>query len=226
MTSLRNLAVQLFEIGCFKHKRQSPDGAGFRLKTHERNPDAPLSPFYLNLRTPDNPKPGPLTDALVTAIAWHMHDDIIAPQELGFTALAGVPRAGNPLADELSDVCGGGYTLLALEKGESQSGRCVGRAVRGVYQSGETVLLVDDLITRADSKLKAIAALAATGLQIMDVVVIVDREQGGKEELRDKGYSLHALFSLTDLLQIYTEEDRISPSERDEILEYVRATPG
>ena len=72
----RQLAQALLEVGAIltaesDHPlvitRDGSDGPerGFRLKLHEKTPLAPLSPIYLNLRTPDNPKPGPLTLEIV-----------------------------------------------------------------------------------------------------------------------------------------------------------------
>ena len=51
-------ARMLFALGAFQDRRASPQGRGFRLKLHERNPSAPLSPFYFSLRAADNPKAG------------------------------------------------------------------------------------------------------------------------------------------------------------------------
>src|SRR3989344_4810594 len=55
-----------------ERKGQNGKERGFKLKLHEKNPLAPLSPFYLNLRTPDNPKPGPLTPEVVDLGAYCM----------------------------------------------------------------------------------------------------------------------------------------------------------
>lgn len=218
---LRTLGLRLYDIGCFQDKKQSPGGKGFKLKLHEKNPDAPLSPFYLNLRTPDNPKPGPLTRELVEVIG----DLIWEEAELKnceFDFVLGVPRAGDPLAAAVSDFSGA--RLLRLNKEESASARRIGGALNGEWTAGEPVLVVDDLITRADSKLEAIDVLESHGLVVELVSVIVDREQGGKEELRKRGYDLVSLFSLTDLLDLYVRERRMASTERDEILSYIRET--
>jgi len=65
------LARRLWAVGAVKDKMhpdavQRPSGErGFLLKLHEKDPDAPLSPVYFNLRTPGNPKPGLLVPAIV-----------------------------------------------------------------------------------------------------------------------------------------------------------------
>lgn len=72
--------------------------------------------------------------------------------------------------------------------------------VIGIFSPGDTVLVVDDVITTADSKLEAIKILKDSGLVVMGVLVVVDREQGGAEKLREYGYALHSIFTLTEVL--------------------------
>ena len=60
------LADELFDLGAIQF-------GNFKLKLHEKNPNAPLSPIYLNLRTPDNPKPGNLTLKIVAQIGRLMY---------------------------------------------------------------------------------------------------------------------------------------------------------
>ena len=50
MMNEEELALAWFNAGIFLDKSRSPQGKGFRLKLHEKNPDAPLSPFYMNFR--------------------------------------------------------------------------------------------------------------------------------------------------------------------------------
>ena len=57
-------------------------------------------------------------------------------------------------------------------------------------------MVLDDLITTGGSKIEAIAPLAEAGLVVKDVVVLVDREQGGAEELAARGLRLHAALTL------------------------------
>lgn len=216
---LRTLGLRLYDIGCFQDKKQSPGGKGFKLKLHERNPDAPLSPFYLNLRTPDNPKPGPLHRELVDEIGALLYGITIVEGH-DFDCVLGVPRAGDPLAAAVS--IASGKPLLRLNKEEGTGGRRVGSVLEGDWKRRDLVLLIDDLITRADSKLEAIEALGHAGLWVNDVMVVVDREQGGTGELNARGYSLYALFTISELLGVFVEGQRMTPAERDEILAYIR----
>jgi uridine monophosphate synthetase len=96
------------------------------------------------------------------------------------------------------------------------------RAIEGYFQPEETALVVDDLITRGDSKLEAIAPLEAAGLTVRDVLVLIDREQGGAEDLARRGYSLHAILRLSEILDSLRESARITPDQHAEVLRYLK----
>ena len=212
------VAVRLFDLGAVKF-------GAFRLKLHEKNPDAPLSPIYLNLRTADNPKPGPLGPEDVSACVTVMRDRLLVAS-LDFQVVAGVPRAGDPFACVLArQMAGLGkmVSLLILEKTEDKDKRLVTSITHGAFGPGFTALVADDLITRADSKLEAIRVLEDAGMRVTDVLVLVDREQGGRDELTRFGYRLHAVFTLRQLVDFYVEAGKIDAAKRDEVVAYLSA---
>jgi len=98
------------------------------------------------------------------------------------------------------------------------------RAIEGTFEPGETALLVDDLITRGGSKLEAIESLEAADLVVEDVLVLIDREQGGAEDLAERGYQLHAVLRLTELLEVLADSERITAEERAKVLTYLKKT--
>jgi uridine monophosphate synthetase len=210
------VAKRLFELGAVKF-------GAFRLKLHETNPDAPLSPVYLNLRTPQNPKAGPLDADDIQACISAMIE-LLLDRHLEFESVVGVPRAGDPFASTLArqmTKTGQMVGLLVLGKDEAGDKRMVARIREGAFGPGFTVLVVDDLITRADSKLEAIRVLEREGLRVKDVLVLVDRGQGGRQELERLGYRLHAVFTLRELLDFYVETDLLTAAKRDEVLAYL-----
>jgi len=91
------------------------------------------------------------------------------------------------------------------------------RQIEGEFQPGDRAIVLDDLITTGGSKLEAIAPLEAAGLQVKDVVVLIDREQGGREELAQAGYRLHAVLRLSEVLDRLVEAGRISAGQRDKV---------
>jgi orotate phosphoribosyltransferase len=84
------------------------------------------------------------------------------------------------------------------------------RSIDGVFCKGNIAILIDDLITKADSKFSAISVLEENGLRVNDIVVLVDREQSGVRELGKRGYACHVAFKLRELLDIYLESGKIS----------------
>ena len=139
----------------------------FRLKLHEKQPDAPLSPIYVDLRTLRS-FPDALDDAVLTLV------EMIAAQSLSFDLYADVPLAATPLVAVLTHITRTG--MITPREAKTHG---AGDAINGAYAPGQTALVIDDLVTRAESKLEAIHVLEAHGLLVRDVAVLVDREQGG-----------------------------------------------
>ncbi|OGG93848.1 hypothetical protein A2609_01205 [Candidatus Kaiserbacteria bacterium RIFOXYD1_FULL_47_14] len=202
-----------------ERERENGVERGFLLKLHEKNPEAPLSPFFLNLRTPDNPKPGPLTPEIVEFAARCMRD-VQANRGLSFDATAGIPRAGDPFAKALARLYG--MNAIVLEKIERDGKRCV--ALPSDFWLPARIkkaLGVDDLITKADSKREAIGVWRGVGLEVTDILVLVDREQGGREELAGLGCTLHSVFTITELLDLYVDAGKMTSHLRIDIHAYL-----
>jgi uridine monophosphate synthetase len=203
-------------------ERDGPNGKerGFKLKLHEKNPAAPLSPFFLNLRTPDNPNKGPLTPEIVELAASCMQA-IAAEAGLTYDAVVGVPRAGDPFAKAFGTLAE--TPCLTLDKWENGDQRHVASLVGSVPAAIQNVLLMDDLVTGADSKLEATGVLRDAGILVDNIIVLVDREQGGKKQLADYGHTLHSIFTITDLLDLYVQTGRITQGLRLTIMVYLAA---
>jgi uridine monophosphate synthetase len=169
----------------------------FRLKLHERRPDAPLSPIYINLRVLRS-----YPDALETAVAALA--EVIDRHELRFDRYADIPLAATPLVAVLSHLTHVGMITPREPKTHGLAG-----AIDGAFDLGDNVLVIDDLVTHADSKIEAIRVLEANQLRVRDVAVVVDREQGGPEQLAAAGYTLHAAVTLGQLLEYWRASDSI-----------------
>ena len=96
------------------------------------------------------------------------------------------------------------------------------RTIEGRYHPGEKAVVLDDLISSGNSKLKAIKPLQAAGLEVKDVVVLIDRESGGTEELARLGITVHSVFKLRDLLDILVQHERISRDQRNQVEAYLQ----
>jgi uridine monophosphate synthetase len=85
--------------------------------------------------------------------------------------------------------------------------------IEGEFKPGERAVIIDDLATTGGSKFEAIDKLTSAGLQVSDVVVLIDRQSGAAEALAERGYAFHAVFTLTGLLDIWENSGK-APSER------------
>ena len=73
--------------------------------------------------------------------------------------------------------------------------------VEGFEQTGARVAIIEDVVTTGASTLKAIEGALNAGFQIKAVLALVDRQEGGREELQKKGYTLEAIYTTQDFLR-------------------------
>ncbi|MBM5789612.1 hypothetical protein FJZ23_00745 [Candidatus Parcubacteria bacterium] len=208
-TEGRLLADSLFRIGVVEIA--GPDEEGFLLKLHERSPDAPRSPFYLNLRTPENPNPGPLSSFACKAIGIAIKEMLVAHR---FYGVCGIPHAGESLARAFThlNLNTDAYVYYApshLAQIQTNGRRRIEPLLPFNPLNGEAVLVLDDVITQADTKIEAITALRSMGATVRHLAVVVDREQGGEQALQEHGVKVHALFTIRALLAYYRQAGAI-----------------
>jgi orotate phosphoribosyltransferase len=73
-----------------------------------------------------------------------------------------------------------------------------GKFVEGPFREGESLVIVEDVVTTGGSSLQAIERCEAVGLQVKRVLAIIDRLEGGREAFAAKGYELTTLFTVKD----------------------------
>ncbi|MEA3336973.1 MAG: orotidine-5'-phosphate decarboxylase [Chloroflexota bacterium] len=166
------------------------------------------SPIYVDLRRmSSNPD--------LLRLAARAYADLLKP--LAFDHLAAVPYAALTIG-----------TAVALQTDSSLiyprkevKGHGTGRTVEGVFSTGQRAVVVEDLVTSGGSVLKAIDALEGAGLFVSDIVVLIDREQGGQENLATAGYCLHTVLTLSQILTVLQREGRLSPDQAREVQAYL-----
>ncbi len=165
------------------------------------------SPIYIDLRVLVS-FPKILQDVAkeITAIS----------KPLKFERIAGIPYAAIAIATAVS--LESGWPMIYARKEAKDYG--TKKAIEGAYKQGETVLVIDDLITNGASKFEAAEPLKEEGLLVKDFVVLVDREQGGAKELADKGYALHSVLKMSELLEALEKNKKISQEQFESIKEY------
>lgn len=167
------------------------------------------SPFYVDLRKAQS---HPKAFHAVTTAYTEMIED--ADQSL---LLAGVPEAATPLAAAV------GYELKRplVQPRKEVKDHGTKSSIEGDFHAGDKVILLDDLITKGDSKLEAIQQIEAAGLEIDKFIVLVDREQGGLEVVENAGYQIEAAFTITEIMDSLLELGKISHEQHRQVIEFI-----
>ena len=164
-----------------------------------------LSPYYLDLRIiPSFP------DAFKTSM------ELMAKEAKRVTTvqkIGGIPTGGLPWASVLAYSLS--KPLVYVRKEIKHHGR--EKMVEGMLTPGDRVLLVDDVITTGHNILEALETLRAEGGVVEDALVLVDREEGGKERLRKESVTLHSVTGISELAQRLLDMDAITDSQFEEI---------
>ncbi len=97
-----------------------------------------------------------------------------------------------------------------------------GRIAGGTVTKGDHLLFFDDVVSKGTSKLEGIAPLERLGAKVNHILVVVDREQGGREAIEDLGYKVHAISKITELVKHLAHWSCISKEQADSVLKYTR----
>lgn len=179
----------------------------------------------LNLR---KPPAGNLTDALLKKIAWEFIK-IARSNDIIYNSITGLPRAGIPLAEAFLQNSLTPATLLYLEKQDvSPDKRRILPKITGLFKNGDEVLMVDDVISLADTKIEGIETLRENGLNVTNCVCLMDWELGGREILADYGVNVKSIYTVSCLLSIWLRNGLLSKEQcvaiierKEEIKEYI-----
>ena len=121
-------------------------------------------------------------------------------REAGADAVGGLTLGADPMAAAViieSFKAGAPVRGFIVRKEQKEHGR--GRKVEGCLEKGDRVIILEDVITTGESALKAVAAARDAGAEVVGVVAIVDREEGGKEAIEKAGLTVRALFTAGEL---------------------------
>src|SRR3989338_5592171 len=166
------------------------------------------SPIYVDLRIlPSYPDSmAAVTEELVKAI-----------KKLKPDVVAGAETAGIPLATAISLKTK--IPMIYVRKKPKTYGTM--ELVEGILKKGQKVILVDDMATNAFSKLNFIQGIRQAGGIVNDVVIVLDREQGGADALAKENVKLHSLITLKEQLNYMKDNNLIDDSKYNETLNYL-----
>lgn len=185
------------------------DPSEFAFVHHEKNPEAPLSPIIVNLRN----LPESLNKKIGECIA-----ETKFKQMPNFCS--GIPNAAIPYARQFSNVTNIPYAEI-FEKDDNPGKPRILPAKNAPLGNGKTLLIVDDVITKGESKLRAFKVAEELGYKVIGLIVLVDRGEGGKEIIEQRGYQFYAPLSLKGLLDYYLEIGKIDKKQYQETVEYL-----
>ena len=194
-TTKRELARALFQAGCIQF-------GSFTLASGMK------SPIYVDLRRavsyPD----------LFNLMA-RVYMDLL--NGMTYDHIASVPYAALPIGAVVA--AGLRASLIYPRKDVKDHGTA--QKVEGSYLPNEQVILLEDVVTSGGSIVSAAETLRAAGLAVHDVVVLVDRQQGGRTRLEENKLRLHAVMSIEELLQELKSADLIDQTTFAIVMEYL-----
>jgi orotate phosphoribosyltransferase len=167
------------------------------------------SPYYIDLRQTIS---SPITmDWIANAFTRIILNEIGRDR---IDKILGVPTAGVPFATVVSQKLS--LPLIYYRQARKEHG--VRKKVEGTLERNDRVLIVDDLITTGESVIEAAEVVRDQGGVVNELVVLLDREQGGQHRLRSSRIEPHVLFKISDAMTWLHQVGLIS----DEIYQMVR----
>lgn len=140
---------------------------------------------------------------LIGESGWALVRDHLTGKGLSAAAIGGMTLGADPIA-----------LAIGMESARQQPDRFLqvftvrkeakeygaGRRIEGNFSSGDPVVVVDDVVTTGGSTLRAIDAIEAEGGKVLFAFVLVDREEGGRQALEERGVEVVSLFTRAELL--------------------------
>jgi orotate phosphoribosyltransferase/uridine monophosphate synthetase len=175
------------------------------------------SPVYVNLRLLIGNPTALWRAAQVTLEEIVALQSMREPRVARFDLVAGVPFGGLHLATAYSLTAK--VPMIYLHPREDGAGN----DIEGLYSPNQTALIIDDLITGGRSILETVLPLEEAGIRVRDAVVLMDRQQGGRERLRDFGINLVSILTLEVALNYLMSSGKISEEWYRRSMEYLKA---
>jgi len=195
------VADALYLSGCLQFGR-------FKIKS------GATSPYYIDLaRVLSAPK----QLCIIAEVAAKKINQIKATEPIN--KLASIELKGALIAPSIA--CNLNLPCVIVRKEEKAYG-VTGRIAGADVAKGDNILFFDDVVSEGLSKVEGIKPLKELGANVKHLLVVVNREHGGKEKLEKLGYEVHALAKISDIVNSLYIGKRVSKEQADKVLEYVR----
>ncbi|HXC62436.1 MAG TPA: orotate phosphoribosyltransferase [Nitrospiria bacterium] len=181
---IKTLKTRLLKLLYKKSFQQNPDPI-FRLSSGR------MSPYYINAKkTTLDPEGAYLIGKIIFRLIRGLQADGIGGLTLGADPIAGAVALTSFIEKK---------PIPAFIIRKEPKGHGTQAWLEGSLPSGARVVVLEDVVTTAASALKAIEKLKEAGHTVIKVIALVDRQEGGEQNLAEAGYTLDALFNLDDL---------------------------
>ena len=200
-TITEKVANALYLSGCLKF-------GSFKIKS------GATSPYYIDLA---RVLAAPQQLCIIAEIASQKIKQISETEKIN--KLASIELKGALIVPSIA--CKLNLPCVIVRKEEKSYG-VTGRIAGADVVKGDNILFFDDVISEGLSKVDGIKPLQELGANVRHMLVVVNREHGGKEKLEKLGYKVHALAKITDIVDSLYREKHISKEQADKVSEYVR----
>jgi orotate phosphoribosyltransferase len=133
--------------------------------------------------------------------------------------IMGVPTAGIPFATIVSQKLA--KPMLYYRRERKEHG--VRKKIEGMMERNDRILMIDDLITTGQSVIDAAEAAREQGGIVCELVVLLDREQGGREYIRSKNIEPHVLFNISEAFDWLNEVKLLGDKDHEMIMTYINS---
>ncbi|MCW3997165.1 MAG: orotate phosphoribosyltransferase [Candidatus Bathyarchaeota archaeon] len=198
--NIGRIAQSLYNANCLRF-------GSFRIKS------GALSPYYIDLaRLLSSPK----DLCNIAQITSELINKIMSAERID--KIASIALKGALISPSIATIINLPCIIVRKKKKEyGAKGRIIGTEVN----KGDNILFFDDVVSEGISKIEGIKPLEDQGGNVKHLIVVVDREQGGKEKLEQKGYLVHSLARISEIVKFLAETKKISDNQAISVLKYI-----
>jgi orotate phosphoribosyltransferase len=199
-TDTDKVAKALYQSGCLKF-------GSFKIKS------GATSPYYIDMACVLS---APEQLCVLADVAAKKIKEISAVDHID--KLASIELKGALIVPSIA--CKLNLPTVIVRKEEKAYG-VTGRIAGADVEKGDSILFFDDVISEGLSKVEGVKPLQELGANVKHMLVVVNREHGGKEKLEKLGYKIHELAKISDLVASLSKEKHITKEQADKVLDYI-----
>ena len=201
-TATAIIADALYLSGCLRF-------GSFKIKS------GAISPYYIDLA---RVLAAPKQLDVIAHVAAKKIDEISVSDHI--TKLASIELKGALIAPSIAINLN---LPCVIVRKEAKAYGVTGRTAGAEVEEGDNILFFDDVVSEGLSKIEGVKPLQELGATVRHMLVVVNREHGGKEKLEKQGYQVHALTKISDVVTSLHVNRRISKEQADNVLTYVKS---